>query len=38
LARGEGNLGASAFRQIGETVASVRTEFSLMPEWQGIRG
>ncbi len=37
LARGEENLGESAFRQTGENVASVRTNFQLMDEWKQIR-
>jgi hypothetical protein len=37
LARGEENLKESSFRQIGETIASVRTEFELVDVWKGIR-
>ena len=32
-----GNLDDGAVRQIGEPVSSVRTTFTLLPEWQGIR-
>jgi uncharacterized protein (DUF362 family) len=34
LARGEENLGESAFRQIGETVISVRNPFQLIDPWR----
>jgi uncharacterized protein (DUF362 family) len=34
LARGEENLGESAFRQIGEPVSSVRTPFQLIDPWR----
>jgi uncharacterized protein (DUF362 family) len=37
LARGEGNLGEGAFRQTGENIRTVRTNFELVPEWAGIR-
>jgi uncharacterized protein (DUF362 family) len=37
LARGEQNLGEASFRQIGETIPSVRTNFALVPEWAHIR-
>lgn len=36
LARGEANLGERAFRQTGETVASVRTRFELVDPWDKI--
>ena len=34
LARGEENLGESAFRQIGESVVSVRNPFQLIDPWR----
>jgi uncharacterized protein (DUF362 family) len=34
MARGEENLGESAFRQIGEPVSSVRTPFQLIDPWR----
>ncbi|HEX4274329.1 MAG TPA: DUF362 domain-containing protein [Bryobacteraceae bacterium] len=34
IARGEDNLAESAFRQIGETVAAVRTPFELIDPWR----
>jgi len=37
LARGEQNLGETAFRQTGENIASVRTPFELMDVWKEIR-
>jgi len=37
IARGEENLGESAFRQIGEPIAAVRTNFDLMDVWKGVR-
>lgn len=37
LARGVENLGEGAFRQTGESIASVRTNFELVKEWAGIR-
>jgi uncharacterized protein (DUF362 family) len=37
LARGEDNLGEEAFRQTGENVRTVRTNFELVAEWKGIR-
>lgn len=37
LARGERNLGESAFRQIGETISSVQTNFELLDVWKQIR-
>jgi uncharacterized protein (DUF362 family) len=37
LARGPGNLGESAFRQIGETIAAVRTDFALIDVWKEVR-
>lgn len=37
MARGEGNLGEAAFRQTGETIASVKTNFELMDVWKEIR-
>ena len=37
LARGVENLGETAFRQIGEQVTTVRTDFALVPEWQQVR-
>lgn len=36
LARGEENLGASQFRQSGEAVSAVRTDFRLIEEWRQI--
>jgi len=38
IARGEDNLGESAFRQIGEPIAAVRTSFDLMDVWRSARG
>lgn len=37
LARGEENLGEAAFRQTGENIRSVRTDFQLVDEWKQIR-
>ena len=37
MARGVENLGEGAFRQTGERIASVRTNFELVEEWKGIR-
>lgn len=37
LARGAENLGEPAFRQIGEPVAAVQTDFQLIEEWRQIR-
>ena len=37
LARGEANLRESEFRQIGEPIASVRTDFQLLEQWKQIR-
>jgi uncharacterized protein (DUF362 family) len=37
LARGEENLGEAAFRQTGEDIRSVRTNFELVDGWKGIR-
>jgi uncharacterized protein (DUF362 family) len=37
LARGAENLGESAFRQTGENIRSVRTDFALMDQWKQIR-
>ena len=37
MARGEENLGESAFRQTGENIRSVRTDFQLVDEWKQIR-
>jgi len=37
LARGEANLTESSFRQVGERIADVRTDFALMPQWSQIR-
>jgi uncharacterized protein (DUF362 family) len=34
IARGEENLGESAFRQIGEPIASVHTPFQLIDPWR----
>ena len=36
LARGEENLAASSFRQIGETIESVQTPFELIDPWKGM--
>jgi uncharacterized protein (DUF362 family) len=36
LARGAENLGESAFRQIGEPVGAVQTDFRLIDEWRQI--
>ena len=36
IARGEENLGENAFRQVGENVQSVRTDFQLINEWKAI--
>jgi uncharacterized protein (DUF362 family) len=36
IARGEENLGETAFRQIGEPVNSVRTAFHLIDPWRGM--
>jgi uncharacterized protein (DUF362 family) len=38
LTRGEENLGESAFRQVGERIADVRTPFELLDVWKEIRG
>jgi uncharacterized protein (DUF362 family) len=37
LARGEENLGEQAFRQTGENIRSVRTDFALVDQWKQIR-
>src|SRR5665213_3384438 len=37
LARGEENLGEQAFRQTGENIRSVRTNFALVDQWKQIR-
>ena len=37
MARGEENLSESSFRQVGETIASVKTNFQLMDEWKFVR-
>jgi uncharacterized protein (DUF362 family) len=37
IARGEENLGESAFEQIGEQIASVKTVFDLMDVWKPAR-
>lgn len=37
LARGEANLGEAAFRQTGENIRSVRTDFALVDQWKQIR-
>jgi uncharacterized protein (DUF362 family) len=37
LARGEENLGEAAFRQTGENIRSVRTDFALVDQWKQIR-
>lgn len=37
IARGTENLGEGSFRQIGETIASVRTPFELLDVWKEIR-
>jgi uncharacterized protein (DUF362 family) len=37
LARGEENLGEGSFRQTGEEIRAVRTDFALVEEWKGIR-
>jgi uncharacterized protein (DUF362 family) len=37
LARGEANLRESTFRQIGESIRSVRNNFELVNEWKQIR-
>lgn len=37
LARGESNLGDAAFRQVGESIGAVRSNFELVSEWAGIR-
>ena len=36
IARGEDQLGESAFRQIGERIATVKTEFALVDPWKGM--
>jgi uncharacterized protein (DUF362 family) len=38
IARGEQNLKESSFRQIGETIPSVRTPFQLLDVWKEVRG
>jgi uncharacterized protein (DUF362 family) len=38
VARGDANLGEEFFRQTGENIRSVRTEFALVDMWKGIRG
>ena len=38
LARGVENLGESAFRQTGEPVGAVRSDFRLIDAWRHIRG
>jgi uncharacterized protein (DUF362 family) len=37
IARGEENLGENAFRQTGENIRAVRTDFQLNEQWKGIR-
>ena len=37
MARGEENLGEAAFRQTGENIRDVRTNFQLVDEWKQIR-
>lgn len=37
LARGEANLRESQFRQIGEPISPVKTDFQLLDEWKQIR-
>jgi uncharacterized protein (DUF362 family) len=37
IARGEDNLGESAFEQLGEPIASVKTVFDLMDVWKPAR-
>ena len=37
LARGEENLHEAAFRQTGENIRSVRTDFQLVDEWKQVR-
>ena len=37
IARGPGNLGESAFRQIGDNISSVKTDFAVMDVWKEIR-
>jgi len=37
LARGVDNLGEQAFRQTGENIRSVRTDFALVDQWKQIR-
>jgi uncharacterized protein (DUF362 family) len=37
LARGVENLTEASFRQTGENIRSVRTDFALVDEWKGIR-
>jgi uncharacterized protein (DUF362 family) len=37
IARGEENLGESAFQQIGEPIVAVRTNFDLMDVWMDAR-
>jgi len=38
LARGHESLGESAFRQIGEPIAAVRSDFALLDVWRQVRG
>jgi len=37
IARSEENLGENAFRQVGENIRAVRTDFQLIEEWKSIR-
>jgi len=37
LARGDNNLGEVSFRQIGEKISSVRSNFELVEEWRQVR-
>lgn len=37
LARGEDNLEEAAFRQTGENIRAVRTDFQLVDEWRQVR-
>ncbi|HVW07995.1 MAG TPA: hypothetical protein VHC90_05405, partial [Bryobacteraceae bacterium] len=37
IARGEENLGENAFRQVGENIRAVHTDFQLIDDWKGIR-
>src|SRR4051794_8888303 len=38
IARGAENLGESSFRQTGERISSVKTNFALLDVWKEIRG